>query len=476
MAWGIGQQKGAILVRQQSSGSGHQLAVSVLPSGFELTQKAGGVAQVPGGTSKGKYRGDGFQGRVVAAGDVDQALWEMGERSLTPGVRSRYRQGYGKFIQMIESNVIWGGSLEEQMTQYTMDQARDTASLLRELMNVISRTTAMLEIREHYDIQQRLGQGTFGKVLRARHRESGRAMALKMMRKSQVKRKAFLRELCISLLLSSHPSFITTYRLSCHTAYHFVIVQELALAGDLDSIMQPRLGIAEEKVKRVARQLSTALEYMHDRSLVHRDLKPDNVLLMDRECHDVRLSDFGLTRLEGYSVGSASRIIPYMSPEFCLLKRTETLVMDPSLDVWAFGILLFALLTGHFPWMQALAADKEYRAFVNWQLLANDAYTPAFWKRLTPGARQMFGRLLAIDPAQRIPVEDITRYLDIPWKVTSPPGNGVGSVSSAEGMEDSSPAASEDTEAAPLAGDGGILYTEDGPNMWLAVGAEIEIT
>ncbi|XP_069073176.1 serine/threonine-protein kinase SBK1-like [Pleurodeles waltl] len=353
-----------------------------------------------------------------------------------------------------------------------MDPPHDTGSLLKELMIVIARTTEMVDIGQRFEVDQKLGQGTFGKVVRARHRESGTMMALKLLRKNRIKRKAFLRELCISLLLSSHPSIISTYRLSCHTPYHYVIVQELAVDGDLHSCLQPQVGMAEEKVKRVARQLASALEYMHDRSLVHRDVKPDNVLLMDQECHGVRLADFGLTRVEGYLVACASRIIPYMAPEYCQLKRTQVLAMDPSLDIWAFGVLLFTILTGHFPWGQALATDRGFKAYMMWQDRAEDARMPRSWRRLTPAARHMFSRLLALSPAWRLPMEDIGRYLDTPWKVASLPSNAVGSVSSAE--EDSSPAMSEDPEAAQMPQEGSSLYPQQ--HTWLSVGAEVELT
>ncbi|XP_078526410.1 serine/threonine-protein kinase SBK1-like [Lissotriton helveticus] len=355
-----------------------------------------------------------------------------------------------------------------------MDPPHDTESLLRELMTVIARTTEAVDIGQRFEVEQKLGQGTFGRVLRARHRQSGTTMALKLLRRNQIKRRSFLRELCLSLLLSSHPSIISTYRLSCQTPYHYVIVQELATAGDLHSCVDPKVGMAEEKVKRVAKQLASALEYMHDRSLVHRDVKPDNVLLMDRECHDVRLSDFGLTRLEGYSMVCTSRIIPYMAPEYCQLKRGQSLVMEPSLDVWAFGVLLFTILTGHFPWTQALPTDREFKAYMVWQDLADDTFTPPLWRRLTPATRVMFSRLLALSPARRLSVEDIGRYLDTPWKVTSLPSNAVGSVSSAE--EDSSPAMSEDPEAPQEPPEASALYLRTELHTWLSVGAEVELT
>lgn len=125
--------------------------------------------------------------------------------------------------------------------------------------------------------------------------------------------------------------------------------------------------MSEEMVKLCAIQLARALDFMHSRGLVHQDRKPDNALLMDKECHTIKLCDFGLTETIGSIVTKMSHIIPYMSPELCALKRNQYLVITSSVDFWAFAVVFFVALTGNFPWKEAMAEDILYQVCKFWQ-------------------------------------------------------------------------------------------------------------
>lgn len=178
-------------------------------------------------------------------------------------------------------------------------------------------------------------------------------------------------------------------------------------------------GLAEELVKRCASQLAEALDFMHSRALVHRDVKLDNVLLFDRECRRVKLGDFGLTRVQGSAVGAMSGTLPYTPPELCLLQGSDTLELDSSLDVWAFAILLFCLCTGCFPWAVAASSDPQFEDFSAWQGGVAGRGVPASWQVFDSGALEMLRRLLTLDPDRRSPAIEVQKYLSLPW-VTAP--------------------------------------------------------
>ncbi|XP_053118588.1 uncharacterized serine/threonine-protein kinase SBK3-like isoform X2 [Hemicordylus capensis] len=313
------------------------------------------------------------------------------------------------------------GSVSEQDTNpaANLEETEDNEEFLEQLMSLTSRSLLQLEVEERYSIAKELGSGSYGHVLKVQHHEKGTPVALKMMSKERTGRREFLQEYCIALCLSSHHALIHTTGIAFETSTHYGFAQELAPAGDLCAILISGEGLPEAQVKRCASQLAEALDFMHGQGLVHRDIKLDNVLLFDSECHHVKLGDFGLTRLEGTRVAAMSGTLPYSPPELCLLEGTETLALDSSLDVWAFGVLLFCLCTGCFPWDVAMSPDPQYEEFGIWQNRTVPGEVPGLWKGFTAHVLDMFRRLMAIDPDRRSPAIEVHKYLLLPWRVDS---------------------------------------------------------
>ncbi|XP_068098978.1 serine/threonine-protein kinase SBK1-like isoform X2 [Hyperolius riggenbachi] len=295
----------------------------------------------------------------------------------------------------------------------------ENEQILQRMMNLTSRRLQHIQLKEQYRILKELGSGSYGQVLQAEHKLQGNVMALKLMKKTKTKKDNFLMEYCVSLCLASHPNIIGTFAVAFETNKYFSFGQELATAGDLYSITVPKVGLPETVVKRCAMQLAEALDFMHSKALVHRDVKLDNVLIFDDACHCIKLADFGLTRLEGFLASPMKGVLPYSPPELCNLEDNETLELDSSLDVWSFGVLLFCISSGFFPWDTAMSKDKQYAEFVNWQCTGDDHKIPSQWKQFTRQALIMFHRLLAINPNRRSPAIEIQKYLSVPWKINS---------------------------------------------------------
>lgn len=304
-----------------------------------------------------------------------------------------------------------------------LGSVEEGSSLIDELMELTSQSLCKLEIKEHFNIIKEIGRGKYGRVLLVTHRCKGTPMALKVLPKASTKLQGFLREYCISLHLSCHPCIVGLFGIAFQSNEHYGFAQELVTGRDLFAIIQPRVGIPECAVKRCAVQISCALEFIHQRGLVHRDIKPENVLLLDTQCRRVKLADFGLTQRRGTFIRFISGTLPYMAPELCAMVLEEgqkevtvpPLCVEPTLDTFAFAVLLFCILTGFFPWERCSDSDDFYEEFADWRRSPKKTPVPSQWKRFTPVCMQMFRRMLALDPSERCSVGEVKGYVGKDW-------------------------------------------------------------
>lgn len=207
-----------------------------------------------------------------------------------------------------------------------------------------------------YKIEQVFGEGKWGVVFRAHDLQLHRTVAIKYLKHNLIARdeklKRFVQEARIVAKLS-HPNIVIIYDLDEPREGDYVIVMEYAQKGtlrlQLDSSPD---GLPILEALRLAIGICSGLEAVHNIDVIHRDLKPTNVLLFEEDGQLIpKIADFGIARTspDGSSDGGSSseRVIGtplYMSPEAAAMKKVQ-----PASDLFSFGIILYELLTGKMP-------------------------------------------------------------------------------------------------------------------------------
>ncbi|KAF9350289.1 hypothetical protein BGX26_011503 [Mortierella sp. AD094] len=152
-----------------------------------------------------------------------------------------------------------------------------------------------------FEIGEQLGSGNFASVFKTIERTSGMAYAVKVVKKSanfNIKLALSLEREIGTLMSIDHPSLLQIYKVFSEEKHHYVVT-ELARGGELFDRVKEKRRFSESEARFVFRQLLNGVKYLHDRGIVHRDLKLENILLMDEDSLIVKISDFGLANVIG---------------------------------------------------------------------------------------------------------------------------------------------------------------------------------
>jgi serine/threonine protein kinase/cytochrome c-type biogenesis protein CcmH/NrfG len=245
----------------------------------------------------------------------------------------------------------------------------------------------------HYRILEKLGEGGMGVVYKAQDTRLERLVALKFLPPdlydaSEAKQRFITEARAASSL--NHPNVATVYDIGEADLYSF-IAMELVEGETLKSRLKAdRLTI--EQVKTMGLQIAEGLQAAHAKGIVHRDIKPDN-LLLTRNGH-IKIMDFGVAKVSGSGMtrtGTTVGTLAYMSPEQLVAED-----VDNRSDLWSFGVVLYEMLTGELPFRRGNEAAIIY------EILNRDP-TPLEVHRtdVPPTLRAVISQLLQKDPAAR---------------------------------------------------------------------------
>jgi serine/threonine-protein kinase len=213
-----------------------------------------------------------------------------------------------------------------------------------------------------YELLGELGAGGMATVYKARDTLLDRVVALKVISQrlqgGEAARKRFLHEARVAAVLN-HPNIVAVYELGIEDGFPFIAMEYLP-GQDLRDLIEDRRPLSLRQKLNIALQISRALEHAHSRGVIHRDIKPGNIRVL--EGGGAKLMDFGIARLTGAELtrltrtGAVMGTAAYMAPEQL---RSEPL--SAGADVFAFGIVMYELLSYSKPFDAPNPAAMVYR-------------------------------------------------------------------------------------------------------------------
>ncbi|KRY74358.1 MAP/microtubule affinity-regulating kinase 3 [Trichinella pseudospiralis] len=198
----------------------------------------------------------------------------------------------------------------------------------------------------NYRLLRTIGKGNFAKVKLAKHIPTGREVAIKIIDKTQLNPSSLqklFREVRIMKMLN-HPNIVKLYQV-IETEYTLYLVMEYASGGEVFDYLVAHGRMKEKEARAKFRQIVSAVQYLHQKNIIHRDLKAENLLLGNDM--NIKIADFGFSN--EFSLGNKLDTFcgspPYAAPELFQGKKYD----GPEVDVWSLGVILYTLVSGSLP-------------------------------------------------------------------------------------------------------------------------------
>ncbi|XP_074005556.1 MAP/microtubule affinity-regulating kinase 3 isoform X6 [Numenius arquata] len=249
----------------------------------------------------------------------------------------------------------------------------------------------------NYRLLKTIGKGNFAKVKLARHILTGREVAVKIIDKAQLNptslQKLF-REVRIMKILN-HPNIVKLFEV-IEKEKTLYLVMEYASGGEVFDYLVAHGRMKEKEARAKFRQIVSAVQYCHQKHIVHRDLKAEN-LLLDADMN-IKIADFGFSN--EFTVGNKLDTFcgspPYAAPELFQGKKYD----GPEVDVWSLGVILYTLVSGSLPF------DGQNLKELRERVLRGKYRIPFY---MSTDCENLLKRFLVLNPTKRGTLEQIMK-------------------------------------------------------------------
>ncbi|XP_024143933.1 serine/threonine-protein kinase MARK2 [Oryzias melastigma] len=289
-------------------------------------------------------------------------------------------------LQVIENST--GQEQKSSSGRHSMSRCRNSV------------TTTTSDEQPHigqYRLLKTIGKGNFAKVKLARHVLTGKEVAVKIIDKTQLNSSSLqklFREVRIMKLLN-HPNIVKLFEV-IETDKTLYLVMEYASGGEVFDYLVAHGRMKEKEARAKFRQIVSAVQYCHQKCIVHRDLKAEN-LLLDADMN-IKIADFGFSNefTLGNKLDTFCGSPPYAAPELFQGKKYD----GPEVDVWSLGVILYTLVSGSLPF------DGQNLKELRERVLRGKYRIPFY---MSTDCENLLKKFLILNPSKRGSLEQIMR-------------------------------------------------------------------
>ncbi|XP_032306415.1 serine/threonine-protein kinase MARK2 isoform X16 [Drosophila ananassae] len=338
--------------------------------------------------------------KSLASGNATSAASSGGAAASGGTVSSRNNK---IVVTMIENGglPIVATSKAERPKAKESAASSEKAKASRGSPNMQMRSSAPMRWRateEHigkYKLIKTIGKGNFAKVKLAKHLPTGKEVAIKIIDKTQLNpgslQKLF-REVRIMKMLD-HPNIVKLFQV-IETEKTLYLIMEYASGGEVFDYLVLHGRMKEKEARVKFRQIVSAVQYCHQKRIIHRDLKAEN-LLLDSELN-IKIADFGFSNefTPGSKLDTFCGSPPYAAPELFQGKKYD----GPEVDVWSLGVILYTLVSGSLPFDGSTLRELRERVL-------RGKYRIPFY--MSTDCENLLRKFLVLNPAKRASLETI---------------------------------------------------------------------
>ncbi|XP_062341835.1 serine/threonine-protein kinase MARK2 isoform X2 [Osmerus eperlanus] len=249
----------------------------------------------------------------------------------------------------------------------------------------------------NYRLLKTIGKGNFAKVKLARHVLTGKEVAVKIIDKTQLNSSSLqklFREVRIMKLLN-HPNIVKLFEV-IETEKTLYLIMEYASGGEVFDYLVAHGRMKEKEARAKFRQIVSAVQYCHQKCIVHRDLKAEN-LLLDADMN-IKIADFGFSNefTLGNKLDTFCGSPPYAAPELFQGKKYD----GPEVDVWSLGVILYTLVSGSLPF------DGQNLKELRERVLRGKYRIPFY---MSTDCENLLKKFLILNPTKRGSLEQIMK-------------------------------------------------------------------